>query len=97
MIVFEVPDGATEEQVLDVFMMFFGPPASPEAMASPAAAGLNPDDMVELFGTVIFSADRSMWTEYDLAPGTYAAVCFLPTADGVPHIMMGMIQVFTVE
>jgi hypothetical protein len=103
LVVFGVPDGATQDQVLEAFMMFFGPPASPEAvaspvaLASPAAAGLTPDDVVDVFGTAIFSTDRSMWAEYDLAPGTYAAVCFLPTPDGVPHVMMGMIEIFTVE
>jgi hypothetical protein len=97
MVVFQIPEGTTEEQVLEAFMAFFAPPASPEAVASPAATALNPDDLVEIFGTVIFSPDRSMWTEIDLAPGTYASVCFLPTPDGVPHIMMGMIQIFTVD
>ena len=33
----------------------------------------------------------------DLAPGTYIAVCFVPDEEtGVPHALMGMVQVFTV-
>lgn len=32
----------------------------------------------------------------DLKPGTYATVCFIPSADGVPHIMKGMAHGFTV-
>jgi len=32
----------------------------------------------------------------DLTPGTYAAVCFVPSPDGVPHVAKGMIKGFTV-
>jgi hypothetical protein len=33
----------------------------------------------------------------DLAPGTYIALCFVPDEEtGVPHALMGMVQVFTV-
>jgi hypothetical protein len=31
-----------------------------------------------------------------LEPGTYAAFCVIPTPQGAPHIMMGMIKEFTV-
>jgi hypothetical protein len=31
-----------------------------------------------------------------LAPGHYAAICFIPGLDGVPHMMKGMIQPFEV-
>lgn len=33
----------------------------------------------------------------DLAPGTYAAVCFIPGPDGTPHAFMGMAVEFTVS
>lgn len=37
------------------------------------------------------------WVELHLAPGTYAAVCFVPDiVTGMPHALMGMITVFTV-
>jgi uncharacterized cupredoxin-like copper-binding protein len=32
----------------------------------------------------------------DLQPGTYALVCLIPSADGVPHLMKGMIKGITV-
>lgn len=32
----------------------------------------------------------------DLAPGNYALLCFIPAADGVPHVMKGMIRGLTV-
>ena len=38
------------------------------------------------------------WTEIDLTPGTYAALCFVfDPATGMPHAMEGMIEVFTVS
>jgi uncharacterized cupredoxin-like copper-binding protein len=35
------------------------------------------------------------WT-VTLAPGTYLLMCYVPGADGTPHIMQGMVQEFTV-
>jgi plastocyanin len=32
----------------------------------------------------------------DLPAGTYALVCFIPSADGVPHLMKGMVKPLTV-
>ena len=45
----------------------------------------------------IMSPGHSMLTEYDLAPGAYAALCFITDpATGMPHLMEGMAQSFTV-
>jgi uncharacterized cupredoxin-like copper-binding protein len=32
----------------------------------------------------------------DIAPGTYAIICVIPSADGTPHVMKGMAHTFTV-
>lgn len=32
----------------------------------------------------------------ELAPGNYALLCFIPSADGVPHVMKGMMKSLTV-
>jgi hypothetical protein len=32
-----------------------------------------------------------------LEPGTYAMVCFVPTSEGVPHVMKGMSRTLTVD
>ena len=32
----------------------------------------------------------------NLGPGSYALLCFIPSADGVPHIMKGMVKPITV-
>ena len=34
---------------------------------------------------------------FDVEPGNYALVCFMPDADGTPHIMLGMRHEFTVS
>jgi hypothetical protein len=34
---------------------------------------------------------------FDLAPGNYGALCFLPGPDGTPHAFMGMQKEFTVS
>jgi hypothetical protein len=98
----QVPEGTTEEQVVEVVSAFFGPPASPEAatpeaVASPVEEGLSFDDFVDAFETPILTSGRAMWIEVDLEPGTYTAICFLPTPDGTPHVMLGMVEIFTVE
>lgn len=97
MILMQVPDGTTEEQVVDLAMSFAGPPASPEAAASPVPAGLSEEDVVEVYWTPILSAGQAMWVEVDLEPGTYAAICFIPAPDGTPHVMLGMVEIFSVD
>ncbi len=45
----------------------------------------------------IMSPGQSILTEYDLDPGTYAALCFIADPEtGMPHLMEGMAQAFTV-
>lgn len=41
---------------------------------------------------------RTHWVLLHLQPGTYAALCFVPDINtGMPHALMGMVTVFTVE
>lgn len=95
-----VPDGTTSEQVLTL-LTSMGPPASPAAGASnsatPAEPALGFEDLQDLFGTPLFSSGQFGHYEVDLAPGTYVMVCFLPDPTGMPHFLMGMVEVFTVE
>ena len=47
--------------------------------------------------TAILSPEVSNYVTHDLAPGTYAALCFLPDYDtGVPHVALGMAAEFEV-
>ena len=34
---------------------------------------------------------------FDVAPGNYALVCFIASADGTPHLSLGMRHEFTVH
>lgn len=45
------------------------------------------------------SAGSTSWVTLDLEPGTYAILCYLPDLNGdfTPHLMRGMVSVFTVE
>lgn len=68
---------------------------APAAEASPASAGV-PFNPVAGFAPT--SPGTSGWIQFDLAKGSYFAVCFVPDmASGAPHFMLGMIQFFTVE
>jgi hypothetical protein len=45
----------------------------------------------------ILSPDHAFMTEFDLAPGSYIALCFIiDPATGLPHLAEGMAQAFTV-
>jgi plastocyanin len=58
------------------------------------------DSLVEGFwGTGMAApggADEEVVT-FDLQPGTYGLVCFVPSADGTPHAMLGMATQITVS
>jgi hypothetical protein len=63
-----------------------------------AAAPEGPPPGTPIGGTAPAIAGRSVFFEADLAPGTYALICFLPDpSDGKPHFTHGMIREFTVE
>ena len=43
------------------------------------------------------SGGQTIWSEFDLDPGTYAVICFiLDHETGRPHAVDGMVTVFTV-
>ena len=85
------PDGVTLEQVLAVSeadMSGGTPPAD-----SPSA-----DDFEPFGNTVAISGGQTTWVPFDLEPGTYVAFCFVTDPEtGLPHMMLGMTTVFTVE
>lgn len=41
--------------------------------------------------------DTGQTAELDRDAGTYALICFIPNAQGVPHFALGMVQQLTVE
>ncbi len=92
-----IPDGTTEEQVLELAGSFFAPPATPEAGATPVEPSLAFEDVEDVFYTLLFSEGQENWYEIDVQPGTYAMICFMPDPSGTPHVMLGMVEVFAVD
>jgi hypothetical protein len=93
-----VPEGTTEDDVMELAAMFAaGPPASPEAASPVAAPALNPEEVTDEFFTLLFSQGQFNLYEVDLEPGTYAMVCFMPDPSGTQHVMLGMVEVIVVE
>jgi hypothetical protein len=85
------PEPITKEQVLDLIM-------AGDAAATPTGGGpsLNDLEAGEATGFGALSPGHTGWTELTLEPGVYVAICFVPDANGTPHLALGMIQVFTV-
>jgi hypothetical protein len=70
---------------------------TPTADAAAAAGMSNPDEWAfsEYAGTI--SNGATEWIAFDLDPGTYVLVCFIPDIEsGVPHAYLGMYDVVTV-
>jgi hypothetical protein len=87
-----IPAGATEADVAAVMGALFA------GQAVPATAGAEWTGWTySLVGGVGASSPGvSVWAQLDLEPGSYAAICFIPGAKG-PHLMEGMIELFSVE
>lgn len=96
LIMMGVPEGTTEDDLLALVASFEGPPASPEAgdLATPA---LTFDVVTFELSTTLYSRNQFNLIEVDLQPGTYAMICFMPDPSGTPHIMLGMVEIITVE
>ena len=63
---------------------WFGDPSSPRPFAEAGGIGA-------------VAPGGYGWATMDLAPGNYVSLCFVPTADGTPHVMLGMAQEFSVS
>jgi hypothetical protein len=97
-----IPEGTIEEEVIELAGSFFAPSDELDAGATPAAtpvvqAGLAFEDVEDVFWTLPFSQNQFNLYEIDLEPGTYAMICFLPDPRGTPHVMLGMVEIVTVE
>ena len=73
-----------EGKTPDDFLAALKAGGPPPAWAT-VAGGPNPPDMNDTASTTM-----------TLEPGNYAMVCFIPSADGVPHLMKGMSRGLTV-
>ncbi len=94
----QVPEGTTEDDVLDlierVFMEFESggtPMATPEG-------GLAFEDVVDVFSDGDQSGGVTAWYAAEFETGTHVALCFITDPEtGLPHVMLGMIEIFEVE
>jgi hypothetical protein len=88
-VLFGTPKFVTDADVNDMLnvMMSATPTPPPDWFLQASEAGYVP----------IISPGKTMWTEFDFAPGFYLALCFIADpATGMPHVMSGMHQAFTV-
>ena len=84
------PAPVTTEQVLELM-------ASESEEATPTGGGPSFGDFEPVGGIGWLSPGATAWTEVNLTPGTYVALCFVfdPTT-GLHHVAMGMVAVVTV-
>jgi plastocyanin len=65
--------------------------------ATPSPGVPNPEEFEDIGGLTIISAGRTAWMEFDLQPGYYIALCFIPDREThEPHALLGMVSIFTV-
>jgi hypothetical protein len=81
----------TAEQIIELF-------SAEDENATPVGGGPSLADIEPVGGVGWLSPGATAWTELSLEPGTYAALCFVFDPEtGMPHAMMGMVDVFTVS
>jgi hypothetical protein len=88
-VMMRVPDGTKSEQIVAEMqaMMAGTPPASDSLTAQSAWVGY----------AALQSGETTTWAEFDLEPTTYAVICYIvDSATGRPHILDGMVEVFSV-
>lgn len=62
----------------------------PEGVPSPA-------EFIDMGGIAPISKDQTAYAEFNLEPGAYVAVCFMPDKEtGMPHALKGMVVVFEI-
>ena len=90
--VIPVPAGATAEQVLLAIQPAWeGTPLPSELGEEWTTWSPHP-----VAGVGATSPGGRVYAQIDLEPGAYVAVCFVPTDDFTPHLMLGMTRIFTV-
>ena len=84
------PDGTTAEAIIgDLAALFSGTPPAGEPLAAQA---------VGVGYAALQSGGYTTYNEFDLSPGTYAVICYILNVEtGVPHLIDGMVTVFTAE
>jgi hypothetical protein len=89
-VMWRVPDGTTADAIIAEFsgLMMGTPPAEDALMPYMQGVGY----------AALQSGGATTWYEFDLAPGTYAVICFIIDPETqMPHLMNGMVTVFEVQ
>jgi hypothetical protein len=85
-----VPDGTTADDIVAEFhgMMAGTPPSEGGVVAQ----------LTYVAYAALESGGATTWYAFDLDPGTYAVICYIiDPATQMPHMMNGMITIFTVQ
>ena len=87
------PDTMTNDDIATIL------DAEMSGQMTPEALPFNPDtDLMPVLASGTQSIGTVTWVHASLEAGTYAALCFFPTAgEGLPHAFHGMHTVFTVS
>jgi plastocyanin len=89
MFMVKTPGPITIDQVMQLLQL-------PED-ATPSPGLPNPEEFKDIGGLTIISSGRTAWMEFDLEPGNYVAICFIPDKEThEPHALLGMVSIFTV-
>ena len=74
------PDDLTRDDVLAILEADATGGTPPPGVPNPET------DFSDVSETSALPSGKSMWLEFDLAPGTYVAICFFPDWEtGMPH------------
>lgn len=87
-----VPAGATTEQILLAIQPAWEGTPLPDELGDEWATW----SPYPVAGVGATSPGGRVYAQIDLAPGAYVAVCFVPSDDFTPHLMLGMTRIFTV-
>jgi hypothetical protein len=87
------PEPVTASQIIEMMTS-----QSEDENATPVGGGPSFSEIEPVGGIGWLSPGAMAWTEMDLRPGTYIAMCFVfDDETGMLHIEHGMVDVFTVE
>jgi hypothetical protein len=93
-VLFGVPAGTTANDLMKLAMSF---DESATPAPSPAAGGLTEKDFAFVYDSSFVWPGHATFVQVGLKPGTYGLFCWFPDKDtGLPHVMMGMVGIFTV-
>lgn len=97
LILYRLPGSITDAQAIEALELLFGMRGK-DATPSPGLPewAMSENAFAEVGFVPLLSSGHSAWVQMDLAPATYAAMCFVEDPDtGIWHAVQGMVQVFS--